>query len=738
MKKCIILSVLIFAVSVVFSQAHTTALNELLNMSLEELMNVEVTSASKISQKASEAPATVYVVTHQQIEARNYSCLKELLDDIPQVEIQRKSISQNTDIFTLNGVSGNEKFLILMDGIRINSTTGTEHTIGESYSLANVKQVEIILGPASSLYGADAFTGIINIITNKGYENKGVHVSSSYGLYNTTDNTLILGAGNKKISFALTGKYYHSDEPFFPDYYSEDYAWYNHYAQTGEMQMFGDTVSPEFGILPWATPTDVYSIHAKLNIKNFEVGYSRLYESHSNSVASLPSTYVYSKETVYANHVQNAYIAHSYKSKNDKFAINSTVSAQDFKVYPHSLFYNQYAGYLNAYKYERDKTIKAEEQFSYFFSDKFVIVGGASYEYINAIPKTSDLPYQFDESKPPGEQNIYYPGTNVIDSAGNDLTIIQDIYNPKYYNIGSYLQVQFKLTKWWSTTIGSRYDYNSRYKSTFNPRLGIVFTPGRFTIKLLYGYAYLAPSPYKSMQHYGSFYTTTNEAGEITGLASGFWHLPNPNLEPEKRVSRDIYMMYQINTNFAVSINGYYSNMYNLVGKGGYEDLEFHGVPIGYVSKTINEGEATAYGGTVRFDYKGIIGKHLNTNLFAAYTYSDGKIADNPLIFSAKHTVKTGICISYKNKFNIYTKLLYRTGSHSRKSTFEEPTMNNPFALITLTANYKVINKQKFKASLFVNVFNLINSKYYNVGYENFTTTPQDPIRIDFGIKLDI
>ena len=730
---------IVFGILNTIAQTDTTKMIDILDMTLEELMQLKVYTASKISQKATDAPATVYVVTQQQIEQRNYSCLKELLDDIPQVEIQRKSISQNTDIFTINGVAGNEKFIILMDGIRINSTTGTEHTLGESYSLANVKQVEIILGPASSLYGADAFTGVINMITNKGYENKGIHISSSYGLYNTTDNSLVYGVGNEKVSFSFTGKYYHSDEPFFPDYYPEDYQWYNHYAQTGEMLMFGDTVSPALGTQAWATPTDAYSIHAKLNFNKFEIGYSRLFESHSNSVGALPSTYIYSKETVYANHLQNLYATHSFVSNNEKFGLNSTISAQEFKVYPHSLFLNQYAGYLDAYKYERNRTIKIEEQFSYKFSDKFIAVGGASYEFVNAIPKTSDLPYQYDETKSPDEQNIYYPGTNVTDLNGNDLTIMQDIYNLDYYNIGSYLQLQYQAFKKLTITAGTRYDYNSRYKSTINPRIGLVYNPiKKITVKLLYGQAYLAPSPYKAYQHYGSFYQTTNDAGEITGLASGFWRLSNPDLEPEKRITYETYVMYQLNENFALSVNGYYGQISNLIGLAGYYDIEFQGIPVGYVSKTVNEGDATAYGGTFRFDYKGILGNHFNTNIFAAYSYSDGKIVENPLIFSAKHTIKSGIGIRYKDKFSLYTKILYRTGSHYRKSKIDNPIMNDPFALINLTANYKIISKPKFKASLFVNVFNLLNSKYYNAGYENFTTTPQDPIRFDFGLKFDI
>jgi len=253
MKRFVFLFVgLLFTFSA-YSQQDSVDVVDFADMSLEELMNLDVTTASKFSQKISDAPAAVFVITSEQIKSRNYSCLRELLNDIPQVEIQSKSASESSDVISINGISGNEKFVILMDGVRINSTTGFSHTIGESYSLANVKQVEIILGPASALYGADAFTGIINIKTFTGAENQGLHLSTSYGMWNTTDNSLVYGLGNDKLSFVLTGKYYHSDEVFFPDYYDE-FAWYNTYKQTGEMWMFGSKITTNFPIQEWGTP----------------------------------------------------------------------------------------------------------------------------------------------------------------------------------------------------------------------------------------------------------------------------------------------------------------------------------------------------------------------------------------------------------------------------------------------------------------------------------------------------
>ncbi len=502
--------------------------------------------------------------------------------------------------------------------------------------------------------------------------------------------------------------------------------------------MFGDIITPSLGIKPWATPTDAYSIQAKLNLKGFEIGYSRLYESHTSTIGYPPTVSIFSKETIFANHIQNLYATYSFVSANERFALHSTVSAQEFKVYPRSLYLNQYSGYFNAYKYERNRTIKIEEQINYNITDKFNIVGGFSYEYLHAIPITSDLPYKYDESKKPEDQNIYYPGTDTTDVNGNDLTIIQDIYIIDYYNIGSYLQLQYQIFSKLTLTAGTRYDYNSRYKSTVNPRVGLVFKPiNKITLKILYGHAFLAPSPFKAYQYYGSFFHITNATGDIIGLASGYWHLPNPDLEPEKRTSYDIHSMYQVNPNFAISLNGYYGQISNLIGAEGYIGLEFKGVPVDYVTKTINKGDATAYGGTFRLDYKGNIAANFNLDVFAAYTYSDGDIADNPLIFSAEHTFKGGVGLQFKNRFNIFSKVLYRTESHYRYSTSDTPITNDAFAVVNLTANVKVINKQKFKAGLFVNVYNLLNSRYYNVGWDFFEQTPQDPIKLDFGLKLN-
>ncbi|OQX99134.1 MAG: hypothetical protein B6I24_03380 [Bacteroidetes bacterium 4572_128] len=728
---------ILFYFSFICSEAQEKDTLDYLEMSLEQLMQIKITTASRVSQKATDAPATVYVVTENQIKFRGYSCLSDLLEDIPQIEIQKKSISQSSNIFTVNGIFGSEKFIVLMDGIRINSSTGTKHTIHESYSLINAKQVEVILGPASSLYGADAFTGVINIITKRGDENKNLHLSASYGSFNSFNSAFVYGLGNDEISFSLTGKIYHSDEPYFPDIYKEEYKWYNdNYKPKGEMLMFGDTV-----ILPikeWKTPTNSYFVHAKLNVKDFEIGYSRNYESHSNSFGSSPSIYVYSDETIYNTHIESFYAKYNFLSEDERLHINTEMSTQEFKVYPESQFLNQYASYLPAYKYENNKVIKLEEQIDYKISDDFLLLAGFSIEDINSLPKTSDLPFEYNENLSSAEQLIYYPSTNIIDKDSNDLTIYQDFHNIKYRNFGSYFQVQKKILNNITLSAGLRYDYNSRYNYSINPRLGLVYSKNKIIFKLLYGSAYLAPSPYKSYQHYGSFSLVRDDVtNEITGLASGFWHLPNQNLEAEKRQSYEFYTLYQINSGIAFSVNGYFSKIENLIDSEGFSNEVFHGINVDFVSKSVNKGDAETYGFTAKLDIKNKISEYISIDCFSAYSFSDGNINDNPLIFNTKNTLKTGIGINFKNKFSIFTKILYRSKSHYRKSNSEKETTNDAFTCINLYTKYKFYDNDKLSTSLFLKIDNLLNSKFYNAGYEGLAKTPQDPIKIMMGINLD-
>ena len=714
-----------------------------LEMSLEELLSLEVTSASKIAEKSSDAPATIHVITDNQIQIRGYSNLEDVLMDIPGIEIQRKASVEYSNYFTIRGVDGSEKFIIMMDGMRINSPTGTPLAIVYNYPITHVRQIEIVMGPASALYGVDAFTGVINIITKKGTEVNGVVVSGSYGNYQTTNNSFMAGAGNEDISFVLTGNFYYSAEPFFPDLYQDQYSWYNqHYKTDGEMLTSPwDNTIVTLPVEEYETPTTSYAVHAKLNVKDFEVGYFRNFESHSSSISTLPEYTVYSKDASFKFMVESFYSTYNYQSKNEKWRLLTTLSHSRDEINPASLYINTYTSYFPGYKYAFNRSLKIEEQFTYLFSEESSLIAGISYEDITALPKTGDMPVDFDRTLAADFQGIYYLGTNIYDQNGNDLTIPQDFYYLQYQNLGTFIQWRTLLSKKLSLTLGGRFDFNTRYKTTLNPRAGLVYTPSdKLKVKVLYGKAYLAPSPYRQYQHYGSFRPAIDSvSGGISGLQSDFWRLPGEDLESQKITAYEIGFSYIFNSNLILTLNGFFNDVEDILSSESYTGQTFKGIPVSIIERPVNRGTASTYGGTARIDFKKKWGA-FTLNSFLAYSFVDGEIDGRQIPFTARNTVKAIVDLNFR-RISGSIGYLYRSESFHRSLQDASGNLlsSDPYGVINLSARYLIADRERFETECFVKITNLFNSEYYNVpvgGAESIKMAPQDPIRFLLGIQL--
>ncbi len=748
MKKIFTLFVVLATVFAPLSyiQAQEDSENYI-DMSLEELLNVQITTASKSTQNISQAPATIFVITAEQIRSRGYINLEEALEDIPGIEVQRRAVTQTSNHFSFRGISGNDKFVVLLDGIRVSSVVGTPHVIANNYSIANAKRVEVILGPASALYGADAFSGIVNIITREGGEDfNGIEVGTSYGSYNTTENNISLGGKTGDIKYSLTGKYYHSEEPNFPKEYPVEYAWFNNqYQQNGGQVLLApqpgsDNIIVSAPLVDFETPTNAYFLHARFNYKGFEMGVMKNFESHNSSAGGRPEYNIFDKDATYNIGITSFYLKNDYITENKKFGIETTLSHGIHELKPESKFLNTFTSYMDGYKYAKESNTKFEEQLTWNIKDNISVIGGLSFEYINSLPNSGDLPFKFDVISAANLQNIHYLGTNIYDQFGNDLTIKQDFYYLNYQNYGSFLQFQSLFNEKIGLTIGGRIDYNTRYGLTINPRAGLTYMPTKnLNFKLLYGQAYLAPSPYTGYQHYGAFLPTT-DVGGVTGLVGPFWHLSNPNLESEKLNSFELGSTVSVSENLIFSANGYYNKIDNLIIIEGFFGETFHNIPIDYVERPINKGSSNTYGFTARGDYKINFGKSVvNTNL--SYIYSDGDIDGKPIPFSAKNTIKAELAWKVNN-INLSARVINR--SESLHVLFDEngdPLKVDGFTLVNLAASYRVINNDKFKGSILVKVVNLTNAKYYNPTLgagELFVGSPQDPIRLFLGIRLEL
>ncbi|HKS23077.1 MAG TPA: TonB-dependent receptor [Thermoanaerobaculia bacterium] len=201
----------------------------------KEEQSTQVTSVSKSAESLREAPATVVVVTGEEIERRGYLDLEQLLHDLPGFDVSRT----NGDIYSHVYQRGyydefNSRLLLLVDGVEQNDLTqGTEY-LSRQYPLTNIDRVEVVYGPASTMYGANAYTGVINVITKDAAALLGEkrfaltgHVTAGGYANRAVDLTMAGAASGGTVTWSLAGRYQNGRERNLSGFDAWDYTYKN-------------------------------------------------------------------------------------------------------------------------------------------------------------------------------------------------------------------------------------------------------------------------------------------------------------------------------------------------------------------------------------------------------------------------------------------------------------------------------------------------------------------------------
>ncbi|MEK0411647.1 MAG: hypothetical protein RJA03_160, partial [Pseudomonadota bacterium] len=129
--------------------------------------------------------ADTTIITEEEIERAGSSSLPELLQRQPGIEISNTGGMGKVTTIGIRGTSSTHS-IILIDGMRINAAT-SGFTAIEHIPLSQIEKIEILRGPASSLYGQDAIGGVIQIFTKKGVDGFKPYLGIGYGSYNTAN-----------------------------------------------------------------------------------------------------------------------------------------------------------------------------------------------------------------------------------------------------------------------------------------------------------------------------------------------------------------------------------------------------------------------------------------------------------------------------------------------------------------------------------------------------------------------
>ena len=195
------------------------------DLPLDQLVNVEVVSASRFKQKSSEAPSAVEVVTAEDIRSYGWRTLADALNSIRGLYVRN---DRNYSFLGTRGFSRTgdytSRLLFMIDGRRMNDAMFDQGFLGEENMLDMnlIERIEYIPGSGSSVYGANALLGIVNVITKEGKKFDSLHLSGEVGSLDTYRGRATFGKQwDNGTDLLINGSRYFShgaDKLFFPEF----------------------------------------------------------------------------------------------------------------------------------------------------------------------------------------------------------------------------------------------------------------------------------------------------------------------------------------------------------------------------------------------------------------------------------------------------------------------------------------------------------------------------------------
>ncbi|MDD8026111.1 MAG: TonB-dependent receptor [Acidobacteriota bacterium] len=443
------------------AQAQEKTLDELLSLDMTDLLKLKIVSALKGPETINKVPATVRVITAEQIRDFGYLTLEDALADLPGFQF-RNILGFNSYVFMRGVPSQNNKILLLMDGIQINELNSGGFYAGGQFNLANVDRIEVVYGPASALYGTNAVSGIINIITRDPKDAAGGRVNVLAGSYRTYLADLSYSAYDKKtdFGFSLAGMIKRSDKADLKGA-AGDYNW------TADMENFENDASLEARVRfrdfsAGFVLQDKNASYATAQAGTAQEGLTQVSDSGVNwhiRFVNFWATYVYDRKK-------------TWSIRSTAYYRNTTVSDDTIPII--ELPTADSPG--SQYRYYRpNNAIGDETQFHWTPNARWRISFGLVAEQ-ERLAETISISQS--------------TAADMLPAAPADPDMLSNSL------LSLYIQSQTSLSKTIDLFIGLRHDESSYYGSVTTPRLGFVFNQGRLTAKILYMQAFRAPKPW--------------------------------------------------------------------------------------------------------------------------------------------------------------------------------------------------------------------------------------------------
>ena len=451
------------------------------------------------------APAVASVITAEQIAAMGARDLDDVLEAVPGLHVSRVAQGYSPQ-YVVRGIYSefNPQTLVLQNGVPITMLfVGNRGNAWGGFPLENVSRIEIIRGPGSALYGADAYAGVINIITKGPDEVSGTTVGARVGSFNTTDAWLLHGATLGAFDVVTHLRWGASDG--HDGTITSD-------AQTALDQLQGTSASLAPGSVNTGYQALDASIDARLDDLRMSLSYrlrDKLQSGAGAASAIDPLGRGRTERWLADLNWRRITLTPDWQAAvNLSWFSYTTTYPQLLQLLPPGAFNGAFPAGMLGSPNTWERQIRGSVVFTYS--------GWAGHQIRLGLGHDDLDMYRTQEFKnftqAPNGAGVPLPGAQVVEVPVADSFVAPQRRRVSYV----YVQDEWSIAPDWQLTAGLRHDQYSDFGGTTNPRLALVWdTSLDFTTKFLFGRAFRAPS-------FSELYSVNNPV--LRG---------NPDLKPE-------------------------------------------------------------------------------------------------------------------------------------------------------------------------------------------------------------
>jgi len=457
-------------------------LEHFLSLSLEDLVSLETTIASASKQTTTTAPAVVTLITADDIKATGATNLVDVLEGVPGIHI-RYSHFANRPLVHFRGANATQT-LLMVNGNPMKDLMWGFGFFWKGLPASMIDRVEIIRGPGSALFGADASAGIINVITKTAGKIQHSEAGLRAGSFNSKTAWMQHGDNWNGFDIGLTAELYETDghDPFI----ETD-------GQTATDLANGTNVSmaPGDAQYGWRNEDIRFSI-AK--------GHWRLhtdYMRRSDLEIGLTGAGVLDPVTLASDRQFNIDLFYNNDQFSEHWSLDTELRYQYLDYTSGNGFQERPPGYDDGTDTYPDGLINqmrsAERRLIFEVSGLYTAIKnhalrlGVGYNWQDLY-----IVEQFINFGTDADGNPIAAGDPLVNLSGSPYAFAPEKTRKISY---MFLQDVWTISDDWELTIGARYDHYSDFGGTFNPRLAIVWqSTHKLTTKMMYGRAFRAPS----------------------------------------------------------------------------------------------------------------------------------------------------------------------------------------------------------------------------------------------------